>query len=167
MSRHKIGFLAISLLAIFVISGCAVRTYKVTKARVDQEVGGNRGYLSGQAPADVKPSSTTRETYVLEVEMGTPGKYQVLSLKKPGKQTVSTTQDVTSLNEDFLAEETEVEELAATFKTYKVKAGDTLQKISKEFYGTYKKWQKIYNANKEKIANPNSIKPGMTLNIPE
>lgn len=36
-------------------------------------------------------------------------------------------------------------------KNYKVVKGDSLWKISKKFYGTGTKWEKIYNANKTKI----------------
>ncbi len=167
MSRYRVSFLIITLISIFVICGCAVRTYKVTKSRVDQEVSGNRGYLSGRTPTEeVKPKSNTRDTYVVEVEMGNPAKFQRVSQAKATEQTIVTTEKP-SIEEDFLTEEEESIQETPTFKTYKVMNGDTLQKISKQFYGTYKKWQKIYDANKDKLANPNRIKPGMTLNIPE
>jgi len=50
---------------------------------------------------------------------------------------------------------------------YKVKKGQTLADVSKEVYGTTKKWKKIYNANKEKIKNPDKIYAGQVLNIPQ
>jgi nucleoid-associated protein YgaU len=50
--------------------------------------------------------------------------------------------------------------------TYTVQKDDTLQKISKKIYGSYGKWYKIYEANKDKIKNPNILKPGMVLTIP-
>ena len=35
-----------------VLSGCTVRSYPLTRERVDQDLsGGNRGYLQGKAPA--------------------------------------------------------------------------------------------------------------------
>jgi nucleoid-associated protein YgaU len=49
---------------------------------------------------------------------------------------------------------------------YTVQKGDTLQKISKKFYGTTKKWTKIYEANKDIIKGPNKIYPGQAINIP-
>ena len=52
------------------------------------------------------------------------------------------------------------------FERYTVASGDTLQKISKKFYGTTKKWKKIYEANKDTLKSPNSIFPGKALNIP-
>jgi len=50
--------------------------------------------------------------------------------------------------------------------TYTVLKDDTLQKISKKLFGTYSKWYKIYEANKDKIKNPNYVKPGTVLTIP-
>jgi nucleoid-associated protein YgaU len=50
--------------------------------------------------------------------------------------------------------------------TYTVQKDDTLQKISKKVFGTYSKWYKIYQANKDKIKNPNFVKPGTVLTIP-
>lgn len=50
--------------------------------------------------------------------------------------------------------------------TYTVKSGDCLWNIAKEFYGNGSKYTKIYEANKDKITNPNLIYPGQTLIIP-
>lgn len=52
------------------------------------------------------------------------------------------------------------------YKTYTVVKGDSLWKIAKKFYGNGSKWQTIYNANKDKIKNPNLIQPGWKLKIP-
>ncbi len=53
-------------------------------------------------------------------------------------------------------------------KLYTVKAGDSLSKISKQFYGRVDRWQKIYQTNKQVIgANPNLIRPGQQLTIPK
>ncbi|MCB9770924.1 MAG: LysM peptidoglycan-binding domain-containing protein, partial [Candidatus Omnitrophica bacterium] len=49
---------------------------------------------------------------------------------------------------------------------YVIQKNDTLQKISKNVYGTYKKWYQIYEANKDIISDPNRIKPGLTIRIP-
>ena len=51
-------------------------------------------------------------------------------------------------------------------QTYTVQKDDTLQKISKKVFGYYGKWYKIYEANKDKINNPNILKPGTVLTIP-
>jgi len=51
-------------------------------------------------------------------------------------------------------------------REYIVKAGDTLSRLSQQFYETPYKWGKIYEANKEQVKNPNYIYVGMKLIIP-
>lgn len=56
---------------------------------------------------------------------------------------------------------------AASSGNYTVVKGDSLWKISKQFYGDGSKWQGIYSANKSVIGgNPNLIYPGQMLVIP-
>lgn len=55
---------------------------------------------------------------------------------------------------------------ASSGKTYTVKSGDCLWKIAKQFYGNGAQYTKIYNANTDKIKNPNLIYPGQVLTIP-
>lgn len=47
----------------------------------------------------------------------------------------------------------------------KVQPGDTLQKISQKYYGTTKKWYKIFLANSNVIENPDSLVQGMQLRL--
>ena len=56
---------------------------------------------------------------------------------------------------------------AATAKTYTVKAGDTLSKIAKEHLGSAGDYMKIFNANKDQLTDPDKIKPGQVLKIPD
>jgi nucleoid-associated protein YgaU len=51
-------------------------------------------------------------------------------------------------------------------RTYKVASGDTLAKISKQFYGTSARWQQILDANRDKLHSDKSLRVGMELNIP-
>ncbi len=52
--------------------------------------------------------------------------------------------------------------------TYTVASGDVLGAISQKVYGTSSKWRTIYDANRDVIgADPNSLKPGMVLRIPQ
>jgi hypothetical protein len=51
-------------------------------------------------------------------------------------------------------------------QTYTVKKGDCLWNIAKKFYGNGSKYTVIYNANKDKIKNPNLIYVGQVLTIP-
>ena len=50
--------------------------------------------------------------------------------------------------------------------TYTVKKGDCLWNIAKKYYGNGAQYTKIYNANKDKIKNPNLIYPGQVFIIP-
>ena len=52
-------------------------------------------------------------------------------------------------------------------KSYIVVKGDTLSSISKKVYGTTSKWRVIYNANLDIIKNPNLIRVGWELIIPD
>lgn len=51
----------------------------------------------------------------------------------------------------------------ATANTYTVQSGDNLSKIG-QHYGV--SWQKIYEANRDKLDDPDKIYPGQELNIP-
>lgn len=55
---------------------------------------------------------------------------------------------------------------ATTSRTYTVKRGDCLWNIAKKYYGNGSKYTTIYNANRDKIKNPNLIYPGQVLTIP-
>jgi nucleoid-associated protein YgaU len=51
-------------------------------------------------------------------------------------------------------------------RTYTVQAGDSLSKISKQFYGDANKYMKIFEANKDKLTDPNKVNVGTELLIP-
>jgi nucleoid-associated protein YgaU len=51
-------------------------------------------------------------------------------------------------------------------QTYTVKPGDTLSKISKQFYGNANDYMRIFNANKDKLKDPDKISVGQELKIP-
>src|SRR6185295_11846099 len=54
-----------------------------------------------------------------------------------------------------------------TDRTYTVKSGDTLSKIAKEMLGDANAYMDIFNANKDQLNDPNKIKPGQVLKIPQ
>jgi nucleoid-associated protein YgaU len=56
--------------------------------------------------------------------------------------------------------------LAPQQQVYTVAAGDSLSKIAKQFYGNANEYMKIFNANRDKLNDPNAIKPGQQLVIP-
>ena len=184
MFKNTLKGLSIFLGLIFIV-GCAskgveVRRYVEIKDRVDQEMEGNAGYLTGDPqPEDRSEFRLTRKIYVLEVSQG-----------DPVEETVIEGDDENSVSNDALMEEPvyETDNFIEVFKgeetvpyidddtdnfasspsftEYTVKKDDTLQKISKKFYDSFSKWPRIYEANKDVIENPDRIKSGIVIQIP-
>lgn len=55
---------------------------------------------------------------------------------------------------------------SSSSRTYTVKPGDSLSRISKEVYGNSDLYMRIFEANKDKLSDPDKIKAGMQLVIP-
>jgi len=55
---------------------------------------------------------------------------------------------------------------AAGGRTYTVKSGDTLSAIAKEHLGSASAYMKIFEANRDKLTDPDKINPGQVLRIP-
>ena len=55
---------------------------------------------------------------------------------------------------------------ATAQRVHKVVAGDTLSKIAKKYYGKANDYMKIFEANKDKLKDPDKIFPGQELIIP-
>ena len=51
-------------------------------------------------------------------------------------------------------------------QTYVVKPGDTLSKISRQFYGDADEYMRIFYANRDQLNDPDKIKVGQQLVIP-
>jgi LysM repeat protein len=81
------------------------------------------------------------------------------SVRTPAKATAVTEQAQQ-------AQTTAVRHATSVTSTYTVRSGDTLTSIAKHFYGTTSKWHWIFQANRSKIHNPNSIFVGEKLTIP-
>jgi nucleoid-associated protein YgaU len=54
-------------------------------------------------------------------------------------------------------------EQSSSFQEYTVKSGDSLSKIASRYDVT---WKDIFEANKDRIKNPDLIQPGWKLKIP-
>jgi hypothetical protein len=52
-------------------------------------------------------------------------------------------------------------------RIYEVVAGDTLSKIAKRFYGNANDYMKIFEANKDQLKDPDKIRVGQELKVPE
>ena len=143
-----IGLWCIALL----MSGCLVRTYTVEKPRVDLDMEGNKGYLVGATAEAVSELKQTRPTTVFEVELGShrPRKriMRKISPKDTGEEVAAEPYMEEELfQQDFPIEQRESE--PGGYTTYTVQDDDTLQKISKKFYGTTKKFLMLYEVNKD------------------
>jgi nucleoid-associated protein YgaU len=51
-------------------------------------------------------------------------------------------------------------------QTYTVQAGDTLSIIAKRVYGDPGQYMRIFDANRDKLSDPDTIQPGQELAIP-
>ena len=154
MKRFKLAGICV-LTSTLALSGCVARTYNLTRDRIDQDISpssGNRGYIKGTPPEEPTERKTTRTTRVVEVELG-------FAKKSPARFS-STTPLATSIEEP-------ADNANQDFEQYSVGKNDTLQKISKKFYNTTKKWPKIYEANKDILRTPDKLYPGQTLRIPK
>ncbi len=159
------------LCSVFALSGCVVRTYQVTKDRVDQDLSmGNRGYLMGQPPKDtgIKERKATRQTHVMEIELSSPIKFVKSKKAVESTEKKEVVEETSEGNRGYLGsvETPQKASLKGNFQKYTVQKNDTLQKISQKFYGTTKKWTKIYDANSDVLKGPNKIYAGQVLNIP-
>ena len=76
---------------------------------------------------------------------------------------IDPTIDSTAAKQDVEAAEINI---TSEFQTYTVQKGDTLWKISRQFYGSGKEWRKIFQANQDTISNPDKIRAGIELRIP-
>ena len=173
--------------------GIHVRSYVEAKPRVDQNLNGNAGFVDGQ-PQPTPPVKPTRQVIVVEVtketkeEMDNAAPVPNKPVERPVVSGLSPAMDTP----DTAAEEPDTDNVVSTtanapspgmqpndnqmrtapavaatgYTEYKVEKDDTLQKISKKFYDSYSKWIKIYEANKDVIKNPDRIKPGITIKIP-
>jgi LysM repeat protein len=174
--KSKSLFYLFVLSFILILSGCVVRTYSVTKDRIDQDLSaGNRGYLQGQAskPLEEKERKSTRTIQAVEVELHSPIKFETMPKTKSAEKPVEQATEDKELwgNQGFITQSSapeaqEAPAAAVNMEKYTVAKGDTLQKISKKFYGKTNKWTRIYEANKDKLKSPNKIYPGQVIGIP-
>ena len=51
--------------------------------------------------------------------------------------------------------------------TYTVLKGDTLSAIAQKHYGKASRWNEIFEANRDQLDDPDLIKPGQVLKLPD
>ena len=114
---------------------------------VDKDVSGNQGYISG--------SKGYEEYEYVEVD-----EYEEDVVE------VRETEPYVYEYDEYYEEEDIIEDEPVEVQTYKVKEGDTLSHIAQRFYSKASKWTVIYEANADKIKNPDRLKVGTELIIP-
>ena len=169
----------------------SMRGYISDEPRVDQQISGKVGNWQNAPDAVDAPRKKTRQVYFLEltkeaeeadrtiteIEETTETETTVTSAPPVTSETPPTTPPPAPKQNfnlpDFDEEPappsapTPSASSSGSFTEYTVEKDDTLQKISKKFYDTNNRWPQIYEANKDRIKNPNFIKPGITIRIPQ
>ncbi len=170
----KILLLVLGCFLSFIINGCVVRTYSVTRERIDQDLTeGNRGYLMGAPEVSVeKPKKATRQLQVIEIE------FHPIKMKAEPPVSKPAVAPSVSVGESSKKKKTippVIKPVVASpvesskvmiMKKYTVRKGDTLQSISNKFYGTTKRWKEIYEVNQEILKSHDKIYPGQIIEIP-
>ena len=74
--------------------------------------------------------------------------------------------EITYLTDDLAATAAAAASGGTQTRSYTVKAGDSLSKIAKAHYGDASQYTKIFEANRDKLKDPDKIFPGQVLTIP-
>jgi len=167
----KAAGVVLGAIAVIAASGCRITTHVKEVARVDLAVenhGGNRGYLVGTPPAP-KAAKTTRQMVETLIELPAFG-----SAKNPTAPTakVAESEAIDTWTEQAWAEYPPIDTAGFTtpdqYDTYVVQKGDSLWSIAAQsgVYGKATLWRSIYEANRDQLKNPDSLKTGMELKIP-
>lgn len=118
---------------------------------------------SGYRPSTIDPSADNRgfEAPVVSSapETFSPG---INSLDPPPATVGFGPADVGGLPDPFPASSA-----ASSSDQYTVTSGDSFWTISKKVYGTGRYWQKLAKHNQQQVPNPDRIRPGTVLSIPD
>ena len=134
-----------------------IKDTKEDKAPVKTTSGGNKGYMQVKKSYE-REENTQKKKRGNVVRLGSSSassQPQVVFQQAPGKKGKYSKEKGAGA---LIAKEEP--------KTYVVKKGDTLQKISDKMYGTTKRWKEIYEANKATLKSPDIITPGQEITIP-
>jgi LysM repeat protein len=181
--RFRLLLSFVSCAIVLTTAGCVSkpRLYAVDRPRVDQANTGNSGYIGGDKKDDgTIAGRSTRRIYVFEFDRKKKAEEAAKAAAQQAESGAATTTPIPApvaepakqgITIPYIGDDETVSQIASTDLSvsgmqYTVLKDDTLQKISKKVYGSYGKWTKIYDANKDKIKNPNFVKPGIVITIP-
>ncbi len=155
------GWGRMTLAVLLLLSGCRTASRVKEVPRVDLELNstGNRGYLLGKAPA-AEAGKTTREIVETDVE--------IPSLYRPKHGASGPGLDAELSPPERETPEIAVPRAAGRYDTYVVQKGESLWTIAAkpEVYGKASAWRRLYDANRDLLKNPDSVRAGMKLKIP-
>jgi nucleoid-associated protein YgaU len=127
-------------------------------------------YLSTRKPASVEERALEQTQPIATLPAADMNAASVIDVNRPAAVAAALDANAPSLpTTDTTADLTKFEQ-AQPIKTQRfhiVQKGDMLSTISQKYYGTVKKVDKIYEANRNILKDRNSLKPGMKLVIPE
>jgi nucleoid-associated protein YgaU len=117
------------------------------------------------AVAKVAPRAESAATPAPAKEKTAPAESKVKAVASVEEKAKPTAKQVPSP-----AEKPALPKAASTVKPaaqeYIIKQGDTLSKLAERFYESVNKWEKIYEANRDTVKNPNYIFIGQKIVIP-
>lgn len=154
------------------LAGCQTTVAMVERERVDQltsTAAGNRGYLSGIPPAAAEAQPKKRKYISVDVDVTDTLQIKRQQAKAPTVPAQSPAfEPAIEPAQPFVDPLPIVQPPEPQFTPYVVQEGDSLSRIAAkpEIYGNGHKWYRIYQANQDQLKDPNSLRPGMTLNIP-
>jgi len=127
-------------------------------------------YLSTRKPVSVEERAIEQTQPIAALPAADINAVSAIDINHPAAVAAALDANAPSLPTTGTAADLTKFEQAQPVKTqrfYIVHKGDMLSTISQKYYGTVKKVDKIYEANRNVIKDKNSLKPGMKLVIPE
>jgi LysM repeat protein len=117
---------------------------------------------SEQAGEQIQP---TGETQAADATSSSAPEDAAVALPPPAPAEAAQPQTAEASPAEEPAQTTPQPSVSGHSEDYSVQAGDTLMKIAFETYGDLYQWKKIYEANKDRISDPNAVAQGTVLRI--
>lgn len=116
-------------------------------------------------PTDKNFDSMSLQTEQPENEINNPvtNSTRIVNVKPENRDNA----DISLSSENKQSQVPEQDEIIKPQKFHIVTKGQTLSDIAYKYYGAASKWQKIFNANRNVLSDPDKLQPGMKLIIPE
>ena len=91
---------------------------------------------------------------------------EMLGFDTKNEEKTVTAEAIAEVDNAQLNEVAAAEAAPVAAQTYTVQHGDTLSKISERYFGNSHSYMKIYEANRDKLSDPDKIQVGQELTIP-